>query len=243
VKAAAMFSPAKILNAFIALLTAASAASLTFQNRSPFPICYKVEHTFGNVSTNSICDFAPGLFVNRTQNITVHPTLDFLGAFTAMSMNGTKGSRHEFNYKFGTDGQNFTWYDVDYEMGMSNSTFGPVDHRNRTNGLPSLAGERDLLAKANAAWVQVTDKSELLPHYYYLDHRATGNLSVIRMDKMAPFAVLEFFQMKANLTGYVGAGSIHDKVVNPKSKEGKFVAASDKQTYQVSTQDMEIIAY
>ena len=228
-------------------ITVSHIPRLAFQNRSPDPICYKVELSSGNISTNAMCDYAPGIFVNATTNLTLYPSRNFNGAITAMTMNGTKGARHEFNYPNTTTEPQWkgrdTWYDIDYEMGMSNSTFGPADHSNRTNGLPSLAGEKNCLAKANAAWVKRENKSELLPHYYYLDHRLTGNLSVIRMDKKAPFAVEEFLQMHANLTGYVGHGSVDGVAVDPNSREGRAYAKQDRMSFHVATRQMEIIAY
>ena len=231
------------LTALISFLGTVTPASITFRNRSPSPVCYTVEYSRGSLPTNFICDSQPGLFINATQNVTLQPTPDFDGAITAMTMNGAKGARHEINYVTAPDGSGHTWYDIDYEMGISNSTLGPMDHRNRTNGRPSLAGERNCLAKANAAWVRLDDKSALLPHYYYLDHRATGNLSIIRMDKKAPFAVMEFFQMEANFTGYMGAGSVDGVVVNPDSREGKLVSVQDRESREVDTQDMVITAY
>ncbi|KAL6720053.1 hypothetical protein ACLMJK_001974 [Lecanora helva] len=232
-----------ILAAVLALVQAASAATISFHNLSPDPICYKVETTSGNIPTNSLCDYAPGIFVNATQNLTLNTTLDFNGAITAMRMDGFKGSRHEVNFQPGPDGTGVTWYDIDYEMGMSNSTLGPVDHRNRTNGLSSLAGEQNCLAKANDAWVQLEDKSDLIPHYYYLDSRYGDNLTTIRMDKKAPIEVQEFLQLTAGLNGYIGPGSVIDINVDPDSRAGKMVSSADLKTFVVDTQDMEIIAY
>ena len=91
--------------------------------------------------------------------------------------------------------------------------------------------------------MNITDKSALLPHYYYLDHRETGNLSVIRMDKMAPGAVITFLQLAAEFNGYMGPGSVAGVVVDPYSNAGKLVTAQDRFAYEVDTQDMEIINY
>ena len=227
----------------LALTKAVSSASIAFQNRAAAPVCYKVEISNGSIPTNSICDSGPGIFVNSTSNATVIPSPGFNGAITAMAMNGTKGARHEINFRLTYGDITQTWYDVDYEMGYSDSTLGPANHRNRSNGLTSLAGERDGLTKANLAWVNVTDKSALLPHYYYLDHRATGNLSIIRMDKKAPSEVIEFLQLTAEFNGYMGPGSIAGVQVDPFSEAGKLVRAQDRFSYEVDTQDMEIINY
>ena len=245
----------KLLSLFI--ITSTSASSITFQNRSPSPICYKVEITTGRIPTNAICDYAPGILINSTtsfnltqnatiyRNVTLYPTWDFNGAVTAMSLNGTKGTRHEISWN-GTYSANSTWYDIDYEMGISNSTLGPVDQRNLTNGLPSLQGERNALAKVNDAWFSLSDEEKLpmLPHYYYLDHRTeSGNLSIIRMDKKAPFVVKEFLQLKANLSGYVGSGSVAGVIFEPESREGKLISGADKWSFVVETQDMIITAF
>ena len=231
---------------------AAAVPTLKFTNLTPDAICYKVELSFGHVATNAICDFDKGIRVDGGHNLThvVHPSPDFVGAITAMTMGGFKGTRHELNFAApaspGCPSANCTWYDVDFEMGMSNSTLGPIDHRNLTNGQASVAGDANILQKSNDAWVQITEQHRALlrPHYYYLDHRTpSGNLSVVRMDKKRPHEVMEFFQMHANLTGYVGAGSIKDVVVDPQSKEAQIVGTQDKFSWEVDTQQMEIIAY
>ena len=49
--------------------------------------------------------------------------------------------------------------------------------------------------------------------------------------------------MKANFTGYMGAGSVDGVEVNPDSREGRVVSMQDRETREVATQEMEITAY
>jgi len=104
------------------------AASVKIRNLSPSTVCYGVEITTGSVPTNAVCnDIIRGVLVAGHQNVTITPSADFNGAFTDFR-NWTRGARHEINYA----SAGVTWYDIDYEMGISNSTLGPADGRNRT---------------------------------------------------------------------------------------------------------------
>ena len=197
-----------------------------------------MESSWGSIPTSTTCVFTPGFWVDAGTNFSVVPTGEFVGAITAVAPNGFLGTRHEMG--FPPDGS--TWYDIDYEMGISNSTFGPADHRLTKDGSPSLAGEVNALAKANDVWVQIEDKSPLAPHYYYVEQQGpSGNLSRIRIDKLAPVEIKTFFQLDAGLNGYVGPGSVEG--MSEEMRKEKMVSWADKQTREVDTQEMEIIAY
>lgn len=108
------------------------------------------------------------------------------------------------------------------------------------------------------------NKAQLARHYYYLEQGAHGhgNLTGLKMDKMAPVEVIEFLQLEANLTAYVSHGSVAKEKrdvadlidaavegirVHTSSKaatrKAAMDSAADKKSWQVDTQDMEITAY
>lgn len=204
-------------------------------------VCYKVEFSAGDFPTTTTCDASPGFVVKGGQSVALHTGAGFNGGLTAI-INGVKGARHEIN--FATAGS--TWYDVDYQLGMSDSTLGPTDHRPRRVGtrmLPSVSGEQDTLAKANAAWPSATDKAGLLLHAEYIQQGSDGRLTHVYMDGGAPEAVAEFFQLTAAFDAYVGAGSVAGVAVAAGSIRGEMNKAADLKSWEVDTQQMEILAY
>ena len=224
------------------LLATACATSITFQNVSPHDMCYMVEVSVGKTfppAATTTCGLGTGIALNAGQTTTVPIPSDFIGALTAWTNNnGVRGARYEVNFdtKDGT-----TWYDADYELGMSDGTIGPSDYRKLTDGRPSLAGEPDTLAKANAAWPDTTNKAELLQYPQYLTQGPDGNLTHVYCDKQAPQVVVNFFQVTAEFAAYVDAGSVAG--VTPTPEEAPAVALANLNSLQVDVQDLTIVAH
>lgn len=204
-------------------------------------VCYKVEFSAGEFPTTTTCESSPGFMVKGGESVALHTGAGFNGGLTAMT-DGVKGARHEIN--FSTAGS--TWYDVDYQLGMSDSTLGPTDHRPRRVGgrtLPSVSGEQDTLAKANVAWPSAADKAGLLQHADYIRQGPDGRLTHVYMDGGAPEDVAEFFQLTAGFEAYVGAGSVKGVAVAAGTVQGEMNKAADLKSWVVDTQQMEIVAY
>ena len=220
--------------------------AITIQNSSPSDICYKVEFTSGSFQTTTNCDSSPGFIVSAGQTMIVHPGADFNGAITAILNNNIKGARHELNFASPLDGTSGTWYDVDYQLGMSDSTLGPADGQARNlndQQLPSLSGESDTLAKANAAWPQTSNQAQLLAFPNYIQQGSNGQLTFVYMDSNAPAEVVEFFQLTANFTAYCGPGSVAGVAVPTGTVQSDMVGAADEKSWWVGTQNMQIVAY
>ena len=217
---------------------------INIQNNGSTWICYKVEFTSGYFPTPS-CDSSPGFTVNPGETIVIHPGSGFNGAITAI-INNVKGARHEINFAAPLNVMEGTWYDVDYQLGMSDSTLGPADGQPRNvNGhqLPSVSGEQNTLAKANAAWPKTTNKAQLLVSSYYLQQGSNGELTHVYMDANAPADVVQFFQLTASFTAYIGAGSVAGVSVAPNTVQSDMVQTADEKSWFVNTQAMVITAY
>ena len=218
---------------------------INIQNTASTSICYKIEFTSGYFPTPTTCDSSPGVTVHPGETITLHPGTSFNGALTAV-INDVKGTRHEINFAAPLNGMEGTWYDVDYQLGMSDSTLGPADGQPRkVNGqqLPSLSGEANILAKANAAWTHTPNKPQLLAFPYYLQQGSNGQLTHVYMDANAPSCVVQFFQLTAKLTAYIGAGSVAGVSVAPNGFQSDMVRTADEKSWFVNTQAMVITAY
>ncbi len=226
-----------IAAAILATALSVSASSITFHNTGKHQICYKVEFSSGTLPTQPgvTCDSSPGLKVNAGKTLTINPSPDFNGAITAIT-NGIRGGRYEINFE-AMPGS--TWYDVDFQLGMSDGTLGPTSHQPLGNGQPSLSGEQDCLAKANAAWPSTTNKADLLANPDYLKQGPDGKLTYVYMDINAPQVVIDFFQVQAQFTAYIDAGSVAGVTLN----DPGVAKAADELSWAVSTDDMEIIAY
>ncbi len=216
---------------------------INIYNTGKTDICYKIEFTTGSFPTTTTCDSSPGLKVPGGQSVALHTGPDFNGALTAIT-NNVKGARHEINFA-ASPGD--CWYDVDYQLGMSDSTLGPADHRPRkvnNQRLPSVSGEQNTLAKANAAWPHATNKAALLQNPKYIQQGPNdGPLTHVYMDAQAPEVVAEFFQLAADFTAYVVPGSVAGVPVATDSIKGEMNGAADQKSWIVDLQQMEIIAY
>ena len=218
---------------------------INIYNTGKSDICYKVEFTAGAFPTTATCDSSPGIEVPAGQSVALHPGAGFNGAITAI-VNKAKGARHEINFAAAPGS---CWYDVDYQLGMSDSTLGPADHRPRKSNnqmLPSVSGEQNTLAKANAAWPHTSNKAALLQHSRYIQQGPNGQLTHVYMDADAPEEVAEFFQLTADFTAYIGAGSVAGVAgvaVAANSIQGEMNGAADEKSWIVDTQQMEVIAY
>ncbi len=185
-----------------------------------------VQYTSGTAPTTTFCAASngikvsgPGLIVKAGQTLTINPSPDFNGALTAILASGWQGVRNEVNYQGAT-----TWYDADYQLGMSDGTLGPASHQPQADGRSSLAGEQDCVGKANAAWAHTNNKAALLAEKSYIGQATDGSVNHVYMDSAAPGVVVDFFQHTADFNGYLYFNADHF-------------------TSSVATLDMEIIAY
>ena len=239
--------------ALAAILTSLSAADplVRIQNYSNQNICYMVEYSsgVGTFPTEAACNneqsaTVAGFWVNSGQ-VREFNAPGFNGAITAiLSGNTIRGARHEIN--FVDPGE--TWYDVDYEYGISDSTLGPIGGQDTEDGHNSLAGEPDAYAKANAAWVHLdpATKSQLLAFPQYLAQADNGNLDWINMDTAGPAvapAVVYFFQITADFTAYLNPGSVAGRWVDPNTSQDVAKTAADKKTWLVGTDQMVITSH
>lgn len=226
------------LAALVAVLATASAqSSITFQNAGSANICYMVEVTSGTFPTTITCGLGQGIPVNAGQTTTTNLDSNFNGALTAW-VGSTRGARYEVNFEAS---HGSTWYDADYQLGMSDGTLGPSDNQKLSNGNSAISGEPDCLAKANAAWPSTTNQAALLAYPDYLKQGSNGQLSYVYCDANAPQVVIEFFQVTAEFDAYVDAGSVAG--VTPSAANVKSVSMANAQSLQVGTQDMTIVAH
>lgn len=218
----------KSLACMATLLSTTLGQSVAIYNMSPEDLCYVVNIVSGTFPTTTTCSSTqgngdlingPGVTVKAGQSLTVNTSPNFNAAFTPIVRNGWPGVRNEINFK-----SQETWYDIDYEMGMSDGTLGPASHQPQLNGLPSLAGEQDCLAKAAAAWPTAINKAALLANSTYLAQAADGTLTHVYNEKESPDEVKGFFQYAADFNGYV-------------------FSYSNTFSWSVGTMDMEIISY
>ena len=240
--------------ALAAILTSLSAAIplVRIQNYSNQNICYLVEYSSGAGAfpTEAVCDndqgaMVAGFWVNSGQ-IREFNAPGFNGAITAvLSGNTIRGARHEINF---ATNPGETWYDVDYEHGISDSTLGPIGGQDTKDGHNSLSGEPDVYAKANAAWVPLdpATKSQLLAFPQYLAQADNGCLDWINMDTNGPIvapAVVYFLQITADFTAYLNPGSVAGQWVDPNTSQDVAKTAADKQTWIVETDQMVITSH
>ena len=228
--------PISALAALAAVLATGSATSITFQNTGSQNICYMVEMSSGTFPTTTTCGLGPGIPINAGQTTTIDLDPSFNGALTAWT--SVRGARYEINFA-ATAGS--TWYDADYQLGMSDGTLGPSDNRKLADGSSSLSGEPDTLAKANAAWPDTTNQAALLAYPDYLKQGSDGMLSFVYCDANAPQIVIDFYQVQADFSAYIDAGSVAG--VTPTAADAQAVKMADVQSLQVDTQDMLIVAY
>ncbi|KAF6227384.1 hypothetical protein HO133_008828 [Letharia lupina] len=227
----------RTLAALAAVLATATASSTTFTNAAAKDICYMAEVSSGTFPGTTPCGLGAGIAVKAGQTTTVALDPAFNGALTAWT-DGVRGARYEVNFA-ATAGS--TWYDADYQLGMSDGTLGPSDHRRLADGHPSASGEPDTLAKANAAWPQTPNRAALLAYPDYIKQGSDGGLSFVYCDGDAPQVVVEFFQVTAEFDAYIDAGSVAG--VTPAAADAEAVRMADAQSLQVDTQDMLIVAH
>ncbi|KAL8679989.1 MAG: hypothetical protein Q9224_006985 [Gallowayella concinna] len=202
-----------INSAFVALVAAGpiakrnSAPEIKIVNQEPRTVCLKVETGGGSFPTTTTCGGLPGINVAAGSTALFHPSQQWSGALTPITRTGALGTRIELNYMTGQ-----TWYNADMEHGMSGVTIGPSDGRPGPDGRPSLMGELDPLAKANAAWAREKDwgyKSLLWQssqHIRVSDDKM--RLTYVYMNDYAPPWVREFFQLKAQFNAYLHPGTV-----------------------------------
>ena len=241
-------------------------AVVILRNESPQDVCYSVEFSSGNFPLPHICNFdndvlpgqQGGIIVSAFSSEMVSTGNDFNGPFNAIVngvigtingkpaiINGTRGARHEINFASDANG---TWYDIDYEFGLSNSTLTPSNIQYTTTGLLATAGESNILAKANEAWQTLTtlQKWELVsyPRYINVNDAFPGTLTGIYHDKQAPAAVSYFFQNTAGLQGYVVPGSYPGFAPPEGSYEAQMMPVADSFAWHVvGEKNMTITAY
>ncbi|KAI4196966.1 MAG: hypothetical protein LQ350_006219 [Teloschistes chrysophthalmus] len=221
------------------LYAAASNANpvITVHNTNTYTLCLKVETGAGYFPTTTSCGGVNGINVAPMLTSNFYPSSKWNGAITPVRK-GVVGTRFEID--FSDAGK--TWYDADMEMGMSGGTVGPSDNRKRSNGAPSLAGEQDPLAKADAAWAHTANQGELLATPKYIT-ASNGHLKSVYMDKEAPEIVQAFFQLDADFNAYIGPGSESGKPVAQGTLKEQLNRAADEKSWTVDTQEMTITIY
>ncbi|KAL8636069.1 MAG: hypothetical protein Q9228_006498 [Teloschistes exilis] len=221
------------------LYAAASSANpvITIHNTNTYPLCLKVETSGGSFTTTTICGGAPGINVAPMKISNFYPSDNWNGAITPVR-DHVVGTRFEINFSQ----SGMTWYDADMEMGMSGGTLGPSDNRKRGNGEPSLAGEQDPLAKADAAWAHTVNQGELLAYPNYIT-ASNGHLTHVYMDKQAPESVQAFFQLGADFKAYMGPGSQAGKMPPQGTLAEQLIRAADQKSWTVDTQAMTMTIY
>ena len=240
-----MPSPGPLSLLLLATATLATATSITFQNVSPHPICYTVELSSGSFPSTSTCGSGSGISVPAGQTTRVPLAPSFNGALTAWTTtfndnnNVKRGARYEINFAASPGGS--TWYDADYQLGMSDGTISALDRRPLPNGHSSVSGEADTLAKANAAWPHTENKDALLAYPDYLKQGDDGKLEFVYCDARAPQVVIDFFQVTAAFDAYIDAGSVEG--VSPSAADAEAVKMADVKSLEVETQDMLIVAH
>ncbi|KAL9633760.1 MAG: hypothetical protein Q9164_004507 [Protoblastenia rupestris] len=190
----------------------------------------------------SVCGPGNGFIVAAGKVQEFCPGAKFVGALTAFS-GEQRGARHEFDF----ESAERTFYDVDYEMGVSDSTLGPESGSPRVvqgEEMSSLAGERDVLDKANQGWRTLEEgvKTSLLATGYFQEGEG-GELTMLRMDKDAPSSVVGFLQLVVGLNGYVDPGSVIGVVPEKGSEEERMVTKADGFTWSAGERRMRITAY
>ncbi|KAL8798334.1 MAG: hypothetical protein Q9182_006740 [Xanthomendoza sp. 2 TL-2023] len=204
-----------VLSAVLGLVTGGPIArrnsdpEIKIVNQKRRTVCLKVETGGGSFPTTATCGGLPGINVTARSTTLFHPSQGWHGALTPFTKTGALGTRLEFNYM-----PEQTWYNADMEHGMSGVTVGPSDGRLGPDGRPSLMGERDPLAKANAAWAREKDWGYkwLLwqsPPYIHVSEDKM-RLTYVYMDRNASIWVREFFQLKAEFNAYVHPGTVMD---------------------------------
>ena len=163
--------------------------------------------------------------------------IGFNGALTGvLSNNEFRGARYEINFS----NLSHPFWDVDYQLGISDGTCGPPNSKQTT-------GERHALAKANKAWktLNQTMKKQLIKFPQYLKQdEVNKSLTYINMGVDAWPAradVIEFFQVTADFQGYVGPGSVTDEHWPKHSMKQKLVHLADLQTKN-EPGDMVVVA-
>ena len=230
----------------LAAATTASAASITIQHSSRHPICYTVELSSGSFPSTTTCGSSSGISVPAGQKTQISLDPSFNGALTAWTTTTNdnnkdlkRGARYEVNFAASPSGS--TWYDADYQLGMSDGTISALDNRKLSNGQPSMTGEADTLAKANAAWPHTENKAALLAYPDYLKQGGDGKLDFVYCDAQAPQVVIDFFQVTAEFDAYIDAGSVQG--VTPSAADAEAVKMADDKSLEVDTQDMLTVAH
>ena len=201
-------------------------------------IIQMVETSSGTFPSTTTCGLGNGIPLNTGETTTVDLAATFNGALTAW-INNIRGARYEVNFA-ATAGS--TWYDTDYQLGMSDGTLGPSDNQTLADGRSSLSGEPNTLAKANAAWPSTPNQAALLAYPDYLRQGPGGALTFVYCDSSALQAVIDFFQVTAAFRAYVDAGSVAGEAAGA-GEDAEAVKLADGMSWVVGTQDMLIVAY
>ena len=205
--------------------------TITVVNAAKDPQTYDVAVSAG-VPATAFKGCTACIKVPAGATVKFHAGVGFNGAIT----NSKGGTRHEIN----CGDPAVTWYDDDMEYGMSDATLGPSDNKPTTDGRPSLLGEQDVLAKANAGWKTINNDAatqKTLLATGYLTGTVGGPLTKVKMDIHAPLPVIAFYQLTAQFNAYIGHGSVANLPPDITT------AAADKQTHVVATHQMTITEY
>lgn len=136
------------------MATPGDGAGVVLHNKSPTTVCFAFEKGAEISASNMPSSFECKIGGEAFKGVSIPPGQSrfhrllpgFHGAISVV-VNGVRGARHEMSFVSGNPPGAF--YDVDYEFGLSSTTFGPFDGRPRPDGGDSRMGEADILNKIN----------------------------------------------------------------------------------------------
>ena len=182
-------------------IQARSGGLITINNKSNAPRTFKIESSaetpIGDGQTPMIT-----IPAGQSQDLPVGDKWS-----GAISDNAGKGTRFEFTIN-GWQGK--SWYNTDFQFGMSDASLRPADGVGRCGGeLPVAAGEKSYVTKARWGWatLDAATQQQLLSTGY-VKGTAGGNLDSIYMDNAAPASIVNFLQDTAKVNAYVNPGSV-----------------------------------
>ena len=154
----------------------------------------------------------------------------------AISDKAGKGARFEFTIG-GWNG--LSWYNTDFEYGMSDATVKPANGVQRDGSPPpgpARAGEKDYLATARAGWLKLdAGKQQELLATGYVKGQVGGAMDSIYMDHDAPECLVHFLQSVARVRAYVCPGSVAGKEPSEDAKIANMFSWAAKTNHFVIT--------
>ena len=214
-----------------------SGGIITIVNKSSGPRTFKVEVNANNPAGTYGAGIGqiPPIIVPAGDSHDQPVGSGWSGAISDKDGSGTR-------FEFTIDGWlGMSWYNTDFEYGMSDATVEPADGVQRPGNPPpgpARAGEQDYLATAKAGWLKLNagQQQELLGTGYV--HGAVGGaMESVRMDNSAPECLVHFLQSVARVRAYVNPGSVAGKPDNPDA------LIANKFSWSAQTDHFVITAY